>query len=318
MRMFNNRTKRKGSALLTALFFMTMVAIAATAMSTRLQLDIYRTRLAILSDKLYLASEAITFWSMDQLRQNKVFITNKYGQVLQYPTSLERIYPEVKLSGAIYDLQAKFNLNNLNEKKYKVVFLRLLEKKLPKLRPEQRQLIVDATSSWVHEYQPGKGQEKWMEQYLLLKPPYLPSCQPMQSVSELRLISGLGEKNYQALLPFITALPETTPFNLNTMPQSLLAILGNGVSDEQAMEIIRMRGDRGFKNLNDANKVLIKLHIPPEQITLESTYFLSVASVSLENLNLEVYVLLKRAKTNTQSDAPQFSMSVLNESLNTF
>jgi general secretion pathway protein K len=51
--------KDPGGALLTALFIMTLVAIVATAMSTRLQLDIYRTRLIVTYDKLYLASQAI-------------------------------------------------------------------------------------------------------------------------------------------------------------------------------------------------------------------------------------------------------------------
>ena len=45
--------KNKGGALLTALFIMTLVAIVATAMSTRLQLDIYRTDLIVSHNKLY-------------------------------------------------------------------------------------------------------------------------------------------------------------------------------------------------------------------------------------------------------------------------
>ncbi|MFZ4077782.1 MAG: type II secretion system minor pseudopilin GspK, partial [Legionellaceae bacterium] len=53
----------KGSALISALFLMTLVAIGATAMSSRLQLDIYRTRLILTSDALSLASEAVTFWA---------------------------------------------------------------------------------------------------------------------------------------------------------------------------------------------------------------------------------------------------------------
>lgn len=61
----------KGSALLTALFIMTLVAIVATAMSTKVQLDIYRTRLILTHDKLYFASQAVTFWSMGQLADKK-------------------------------------------------------------------------------------------------------------------------------------------------------------------------------------------------------------------------------------------------------
>lgn len=69
--MLSNKSKQTGSALISALFIMTMVAIAATAMSSRLQLDINRVRLGILSDKLYLASQAVSFWSLNQLSMKK-------------------------------------------------------------------------------------------------------------------------------------------------------------------------------------------------------------------------------------------------------
>ena len=54
----------RGSALLTALFIMTLVAIVATAMSTKLQVDIYRTRLTLTHDKLYLASQGVAVWAL--------------------------------------------------------------------------------------------------------------------------------------------------------------------------------------------------------------------------------------------------------------
>lgn len=107
--------KNRGSALLTALFIMTLVAIVATAMSTRLQLDIYRTRLIINHDKLYLASQAITFWALSELNNKNIKLTKltEQGMVDEYPKNMDAIYPQVQLSGGIYDLQARFNLNNL-------------------------------------------------------------------------------------------------------------------------------------------------------------------------------------------------------------
>lgn len=110
--------KTKGSALLTALFIMTLVAIVATAMSMRLQQDIYRTRLVITQDKLYLASQAVTFWALNELldKNNRFTKTNPLGMVAQYPKNMESIYNQVQLSGGLFDLQARFNLNNLVEK----------------------------------------------------------------------------------------------------------------------------------------------------------------------------------------------------------
>jgi general secretion pathway protein K len=310
---------RRGSALLLALFIMTMVAIAATAMGTRLQLDIYRTRLSILSDKLYLASEAVIFWSMEQLRSNKRFISNSYGQILQFPSNLAHIYPEVTLSGEVYDLQSRFNINNLTEKAYKPLFLRLLDQRLPKLAPQQRQQIFDATLAWITQYQPGKGQEKWMNIYTKIKPPYLPSCQPMDSVSELRLVSGISAENYRLLLPYITALPEVTPLNINSLPAPLIGVLGKGLKEGEIQDILRARGAHGFKNMGEASRALQKLEVQSEQITVESKYYLTTAQVNLENLNLLVYVLLKRESNQTTSaEGPRFTVKIMGETFNTY
>ena len=85
---------QRGSALISALFIMTLVAIAATAMSTRLQMDIYRTRLSVNSDKLYLASQAVTGWALAQLSTR-----NRQGQSTLFPKKLKFIYPGVITEG---------------------------------------------------------------------------------------------------------------------------------------------------------------------------------------------------------------------------
>ena len=64
--MNKSKSGSKGSALISALFLMTLIAIVATAMSSRLQFDIYRTRLVIASDKLYLSSQYVMFWALDK------------------------------------------------------------------------------------------------------------------------------------------------------------------------------------------------------------------------------------------------------------
>lgn len=109
----------KGSALLTALFIMTLVAIVATAMSTKVQLDIYRTKLILTHDKIYLASQAVTFWALSELNntKNKFAKADTQGIVSIFPHDMENIYSTVTLRGALYDLQAQYNVNNLENKK---------------------------------------------------------------------------------------------------------------------------------------------------------------------------------------------------------
>jgi general secretion pathway protein K len=315
MRQTNAKPYQLGSALLTALFIMTLVAIVATAMSTRLQLDIYRARLSITSDKLYLASQFVTFWAMDTLRKTNFSyqFNDQKGSIKEYPTNLQYKYPDIKTTGALYDLQSLFNLNNLQDKKFYTQFIQLLEEAKTQATLSQRKSIIKAISYWISPYPPEGGQDNQLSFYLNQRPIYLPSYQLMQSPSELRLVRGVTIKLYQSLLPFITTLPETTPINLNTAPKALLRTLGNGLTDSDLEKLLTARGKKGFKNLNNIRPLLTELNISSNQITLESTYFMSIAETRSDELNLMTYTVFKRKK----GGEGLLLVGIIRESLNT-
>lgn len=313
---FAAKQKVQGSALLTALFIMTLVAIVATAMSTRLQLDIYRTRLVITQDKLYLASQAVTFWALNELinKNNRFTKINKLNMVAQYPKNMERIYNQVQLSGGLYDLQAGFNLNNLIEKKSIPTFMHLINQVYSKATGQERANIALGVKHWLLTYAPGRGEDIYTSYYLSQKPPYYPSHQLIKSKSEFRLIKDVSAPVYLSLDPFITALPESTSININTAPKQVLMSLGDGLSGAQANELITARKDSGITDLKEINELLKKLNIPTDQITLESQYYLSVAYAKSDEFNLVVYSLLKRSRDRKG----KLSVSVIRESINSF
>lgn len=313
---FAAKQKVQGSALLTALFIMTLVAIVATAMSTRLQLDIYRTRLVITQDKLYLASQAVTFWALNELinKNNRFIKINKLNMVAQYPKNMERIYNQVQLSGGLYDLQAGFNLNNLIEKKSISTFMHLINQAYSKATGQERANIALGVKHWLLTYTPGRGEDIYTSYYLSQKPPYYPSHQLIKSKSEFRLIKDVSAPVYLSLEPFITALPESTSININTAPKLVLMSLGDGLSDAQANELITARKDSGITDLKKIDELLKKLNIPTDQITLESQYYLSVAYAKSDEFNLVVYSLLKRSRDRKG----KLSVSVIRESINSF
>ena len=309
------RQSNRGSALISALFIMTLVAIAATAMSTRLQLDIYRTRLTISSDQLYLASQAVTFWAMDTLVIDNIRLTRnkKPGKLTDYPSKLQHVYPDVIIAGELYDLQALFNLNNLQDKKFNPLFFNLLEHTQLKKSKEESKKLTDAISHWVSPYQPARGHDDHLNFYLKQLPPYLPSYQPMRSISELRLVRGVSNEIYQTLLPYVTVLPEITPVNLNTAPKQLLMSLGNGLSDTQVEELLQARGKKGFTNVQDISLLLQKLDIPNDQITLESAYYLNIATATSQDIALTTYTMIKRSK----DQKGHITIGIVKQSLNT-
>ena len=305
-----------GSALLTALFIMTLVAIVATAMSTKVQLDIYRTKLIINHDKLYLASQAVTFWALGELsnKKNKFIHANKQGIVSQYPKNMEHIDNTVTLNGALYDLQARFNLNNVVNKKAIFQFMNLINTIIPQTNESERMKLALALNDWLLLYDIARGKDDYLSYYLTQKPAYHPSHQLMSSASEFRLVKEVNASIYLALEPFITALPESTPININTAPIQILKSLSNTMNDSALNELIMERKENGIKDIGKISEILKKLDIAPDQITLESTYFLNVAYAKSDNLNLTVYALLKR----TRDKDGKTSVSIIRESFNVF
>lgn len=315
MQLISHKQKNRGSALLSALFIMTLVAIAATAMSTRLQLDIYRTGLTITSDKLYLASQAVSFWAMDALanKHNQLLLSDKQGKVADFPLNLQRLYPDVIMKGQLYDMQAHFNLNNLQDRRYYLFFLKLLENSHTNTSEAQRKLLFSSILYWISPYQSGRGHDEYLDFYLKQKPPYWPGYQLMQSSSELLLVKGIGAELFHTLSPYLSVLPEVVPLNINTAPKLLLRSLGAGLSESQAEEIMQARGEKGITNLEKITELLQKLDLPKEQVTLESSYYLSVATTSSEDLTLTTYTLLKRSKDKQG----HIVVGIIRESLNT-
>lgn len=308
--------KSRGGALLTALFIMTLVAIVATAMSTRLQLDIYRTRLIIMHDKLYLASQAVTFWSLNELNNsnNKFSRLNEQGMVAAYPKNMESIYSQVVLTGGLYDLQARFNLNNLIEKKYTLPFINLLSNVYSDVNNSDKINIVVALKNWLMTYDLSLGKDIYTSYYHAQNPAYNPTHQLMKSTSEFRLVKDVSAALYLPLEPYITVLPETTAINLNTAPKEILMSLGNGLTESQVSELIMARSEKGISDLKDIDELIKKIDLPSQQITLESNYFLSVAVAKSAEFNLVIYTLIHRSKDKKGKT----SVSIIKESINTY
>lgn len=302
------QTNHRGSALITALFIMTLVAIAATAMSSRLRLDIFRTSTNLNSDKLYLASQAVTWWAMDDLSSN-----NNTSTVRKFPKKLHHLYPGILTEGALFDLQAKINLNSLQDKQFLPLFYRLMENRSDIITSAQRKLIFDATTHWISTDQLTRKNDSFSSVYLKQNPPYYPSYQPMRNVSEFRLVQGVTATIYQALLPNITALPEVTLININTASSAVLKCLGNGLDKSQVNELLQARTAEGGINKTNLPLLLKKLNIPNEQVTTESNYFLSVSTTSTNDSHLTVYTVIKRIR-NKRGEA---LLSIVSESLNT-
>lgn len=289
----NYRAQNHGSALISALFIVSLVAIAATAMSMRLQVDLARTKLIISNNEHYLASQAVTFWAIGELSNANENFTkaNEQGKVLDFPKELKNLYPGVILEGSLYDLQARFNINNLLDPTNQILFFKLLTNLTNNV--EKSKEIMMATFNWLTPYKPGRGHDPLINYYLKQKPPYLPSHLPLRSTSEFRLIKGVEAKIYQALKPYICALPKVVPININTSSIEVLASLTKNPN-----KIIEARGKSGIKDLNKLEELIRNLHLSKRQVTIESQYFLAIANTNAADFSATHYAILQKTKDN--------------------
>lgn len=265
---------QRGSALLSALFIMTLVAIAATSISIRVNMDIYRTQLNIDADQLYLKAQLLNYWAIDTLK-HKPFPRKRFV-VFSWPPESEAL--DIQFGAKLIDLQSRFNLNNLTNPLQSKGFAKFLKQALPDLSTVQAQKIAKNTHEWL-------------------------SAQLFQTVSEFRLIKGVSASLYQAVLPSISALPTNTPVNINTAPRIVLMGLGKGLNPAQVALILKMRGKKGFRKDSDLTSILKDLAISPELVTRQSQFFQNEGFVSYHDLNLTIYTILKCFKDkekNTQ------------------
>lgn len=339
------KKKTLGSAIIVALLIMTLVAILATMMTVQQQAQIQRTMLVVNSDRLYLYAKAVEAWAIMQLTQN---IQQAEEQAQETGARLDDTAVDViplsfsnltvgnafQVSGELTDLQGRFNLNNLTQKPYEANFVNLMLAVDPDLDPDQAKKIAQATHDWVSK-PPSAGTNSSTQNtsanstinkyYVKRHPPYRAGQTLMASPSELRLVKGMTPALYLRLQPFITALPKSTPININTASAPVIASLSKTIDLQFAIQMVESRGNTPFTSMNDflTDGTIQGANIKKSDLTMNSEYFLVTAKVNIGSNSLTLKAMLYRPiKSNTatpgpsaqQNQSPQPAVMVLWES----
>jgi len=290
------RAGQAGVALITAMLVTAIAAIIAANMASRQRLDIHRSGNLLASEQAWLFALGVEDWAAQILaRDARNGRTDHPGEdwaIALPPISVEGAV----VSGHIEDLQARFNLNDLLRDGRPDAasierFRRLLR------RQDADESLADAVIDWVDEDETPRlpaGAED--AAYLIHDPAYRAANRLVGSPSELRLIEGFDPPLVEALSPFLQALPERTPINVNTAPAAILMTLSEDLSAADAEQIVEARGDQGFADIEAFRALpMIKRIKPPiGDIAVESHYFLLTAEVDLEAARLRLDSVLHR------------------------
>lgn len=294
----------RGVALITVLLVVALVTVVSASMIARQQLSIRATSNQLQARQAWhyaLGGEAL---AQSILRRDAQAAGSHAQQSVDHlGEAWAQLHPLYELDEGqgqiqlrIEDLSARFNLNNLlsdgqpNEAA-QAQFRRLL-RRLEITGPYTERLV-----DWLDRDQQPSGENGAEDNaYLLLEPPYRTAGGRMEDLSELRLLLGMRNEDFQRLAPHVSVLPAVTPLNVNTASAVLLSSLADNLSSAAAETLVEARGREGFPDVATfmAQPALAAVQVQSARVAVASQYFQAVSEVRLGDRRLALVSLLWR------------------------
>ncbi len=295
----SHRHQQTGIALITALLIVALSSIIASGMLASQNIGIHRSGNLFLGEQAWWYAIGAENWASEILRRDR-----KDGDVdhsgENWAQSMEYLPIDGGfLSGGLSDAQARFNLNNLagsESDKAAEQFERLLNL-IDGVDPYSVKVIVQSARDWVDEdIEPRFPEGAEDDYYLGLEMPYRTANRPFVSVTEMLLVRGVTREIYQAILPFIAALPSNTPINVNTAPPEVLASLAPEVTLEDIAAVILQREKEPYENTQAflAHDALAGRKIDGDAVSVGSQHFQLQVQATVGTARITLYSLLFR------------------------
>ncbi|GEM_PF-2871200 len=239
-----NKLRSQGTAIFMALLIVAIVTSITVFIMRSQQIDIHRTEMMLTSDQAYLYTQGVIGWAKGAIQVNVQQRTPTHAApswpLILPPTAIAN--GEGTIAGSLQDAEGLINLNNfaatlpttnstnnpLPGNDTATVLLKLLTILHMPVSQAQGQQLIQAITAWVsNPAKPGATYtDSYDAQYRQAIPPYQSPHAFMVSASELRMVSGITPQLYNALLPYITALPDQTSLNHQHAPLPIQQALG--------------------------------------------------------------------------------------------
>ncbi len=252
--------QQNGIALITILVMVALATIIAATIAKRQNFTNENTAfLKRQSQALFYAKSAEAFYS-ELLAQDTE--TSKEADYLQETWAKPMPAFPVEdgyVSGTLEDESGKFNLNSLlnNEGKPNPEAQAYFSKLLVRvgLQADAVQAVIDWEDSDNDMIGPMGAENNY---YQGLPHPYLAANRKFMSVEELKLVRGFEGEKYDAIAPYISALPDiTTKVNINTAPAIVLAALDEKLDVNTIQTVLKAKQDKMeyFANVSELMKM---------------------------------------------------------------
>lgn len=288
--------RSRGVAMITAMLIAALAGLVAANLAWDNALDVRRTMVLLHNEQAMQVALGAESWVAGILQQDlQDGQTDHFGEIwaLEIPgLPLEGMDGEV--TGAIEDLQGRFNVNNLVDENGEVEeaslerFRRLLT--ALELDPRFAGIAADWIDSNVDASFPDGAEDPI---YTGILPPYRSANQSLTNASEFAALDGMDRDSFLILRPHITALPGRTNINANTATAAVLQSLDENMSPSDVEGLIAEREAAGFSDIQTAFSSLVT---PDVLNTLdESTnYFQLKVVVRIDTVRITLYSVLQR------------------------
>jgi general secretion pathway protein K len=309
----NRLQKQRGVALLAALILMLAVVLILTNIFYRHQIDVSQASASLHGDQALLIAISGEGWAGELLSdKNDNRNIDDYGEIWAQAMPLLPVEGGT-LKGCISDLQGKINLNsfvsyrgaslnnelnNFGTMGVAKAWLNLMDMLQIPASPDRVASIVDwvdvdstIINSWGAEQPDYEG----------LTFPRMVANDFISDASELAAIKSYSVQEVQMLSPWMTALPGSTPININTASDQLILALG-GENGQQFLDLIKQM--RPISDINAFYQELeayfliplidVQKRWPSTLVSVKSDYFQLYLEVTLGEARIQVKSIMDR------------------------
>lgn len=298
--------KQSGVALITALLVVAVATLIAADLVWERHLQTRRTAAMLANDQGRLYALGAESWAIDILLGDRDspeeidFLGEDWAQELP-PIEL----PEGSLIGRLEDMQGRFNINNIyrNGQVDEIAMAQL--RRLLRIL-ELDEAPADAILDWIDSDQDiccAAGAED--DVYTNSSPAFWTANRYLTSTSELLAIEGIDSDFYNALAPYIAALPpewcgnsDFTHINVNTAPAAVLLALDEQVSQTDVDRWLSERDEfSGYDDLGAFEGVVSDDMLAGNYLGLNTECFGAYATINIGSFRMSMYSLLDRQGT---------------------
>lgn len=292
--------RKRGVALITAMLITALTGSLAAGLAWDNALDVRRTMTLLFHEQGMQVALGAESWIRNILRDDAIDSpTDHLGELWasELPgLPIDNDSVQGAVTGAIEDLNGRFNVNNLLDGNGKIDpdVLEQFRNLLIALEIDPR--FAGLAADWIDVDQEAgfpDGAEDSI--YTALTPPYRTFNRPLVNVTELAALEGMDKASLDRLLPHITALPGRTNINVNTATFAVLQSLDASIDPTTAESLMSQREESGFADVNQTFGTLVSNPALLSQLVESSEFFQLKAIVQIDTVRVTYFSIMHRA-----------------------